>query len=358
MFIVQRYILQEFIKYFIMILVIVTSLQILIEFIIESDRFFQGDMDISLALVYVLLKSPSILVLLIPVAVVMSVIATYGVMNRNHEIIALRSSGASMRYLLKPAVTIGVSASLVFFAASEIVVPKTQAIANRIELTDFGKKNMISTSERNIWLKGDGLICNVRYYDPAQQSIIGVSINYFDDNFNVIRRVDAGKGVLKDDTWELHDVIEQRRNIKNGALAVDYFDTMLEKIDITRDDLKRVARLSEEMGIWELSKYIKKVASEGFSTDVYRVDMHGKIALPFVCLILSIIGVSIAVRMDLKGKMASSIGAGLAVAFSYWVIHSFCLSMGKGDVMGIVISAWTTNVLFACIAVTSVLYAD
>jgi len=42
MSIVQRYVLQEFIKYFIMILMIVTSLQILIEFIKESDRFFQG----------------------------------------------------------------------------------------------------------------------------------------------------------------------------------------------------------------------------------------------------------------------------------------------------------------------------
>ena len=111
------------------------------------------------------------------------------------------------------------------------------------------------------------------------------------------------------------------------------------------------------MGLAELGRTIAKVEKEGYGATRYRVDYHGKIAAPFVCLFLSVLGAAIALRGKLRQGMPVSIIYGLAIAFAYWIFNSFCLSLGYAEMMPPVVAAWVANVVFACISIFLLLNA-
>jgi lipopolysaccharide export system permease protein len=102
------------------------------------------------------------------------------------------------------------------------------------------------------------------------------------------------------------------------------------------------------MGLAELAKYIQKVEREGYGATRYRVAYHGKIAAPFVCLFLSVLGTAIALRGKLREGMPVSITYGLGIAFLYWIFNSFCLSLGYAEMLPPVPAAWIANLVFSC----------
>jgi lipopolysaccharide export system permease protein len=46
------------------------------------------------------------------------------------------------------------------------------------------------------------------------------------------------------------------------------------------------------------------------------------------------------------------------MVFLYWVLHSFCLSLGYGGLLPPFIAAWISNIIFSCYAVLNLINAE
>ena len=112
------------------------------------------------------------------------------------------------------------------------------------------------------------------------------------------------------------------------------------------------------MSIFELSEYINKIKSEGYDATTYIVDFFGKTALPFVCLIMAMIGAALGMRPILRENMPLGIALGIGLSFLYFIMHGFCLSLGYGKVLPPIISAWIANLFFFCFAVLFLITID
>ena len=108
-------------------------------------------------------------------------------------------------------------------------------------------------------------------------------------------------------------------------------------------------RTGEEMSYGELSAYIREVETEGYSATSYRVDLYAKIAFPFVCVIMSMLGAGLALWRNRQEGLAGSTFYGIVWAFFYWTLYSFCLSLGYGGMLLPVVAVWTSNVVFFCL---------
>ena len=135
----------------------------------------------------------------------------------------------------------------------------------------------------------------------------------------------------------------------NRSYEVTYRARSPAKLEFVPEDLRRVAKKCEEMSYGELSAYIQGVEEEGYDATSYRVDLSAKIAFPLVCVIMSIVGTGLALWRKKKEGFASSIVYGIGMAFLYWTLYSFCLSLGYGGILPPMIAAWLTNVIFACL---------
>ena len=186
----------------------------------------------------------------------------------------------------------------------------------------------------------------------------GVTLNYFDKEFNLSKRVDANSALYKKDKWVLYDIMEQEFNVESRTYDVRFYPQRTEKIDIHPEDLKRVFKKSEEMNITELFSYIQEVELEGYDATAFRVDLHARFALPALTVIVCIIGIGIAVKRKGREGPSVSIALGALMVFLYWVLHSFCLSLGYGGLLPPFVAAWISNIIFSCYAVFNLLNAE
>ncbi len=351
MSLIEKYLTKEIFKYFGIVLLTVVGIYLAVDFFQRIDNFLEADLSFSKIISFYQLKIPLIIVQIAPVGILLAVGIVFGLMNKNNEIIALKSSGVSITYLLGPVVLIGLLLSILIFLISELIVPITISKANRIWNVEVKKKSAVISKGKNIWIKGNRVICHITYYNPADNTILGVALNYFDNDFKLTRRIDAKKGVFKKGKWIFYEIMEQKLDKESNHYRVTFLEEREEPFHFLPEDIKRGVKKSEEMGFLELFAYIKNIENEGYDASVYKVDLYAKLAFPFVSFIMCLVGAGISSRSKLKESLSVSIFYGICMAFFYWIFYSFCLSLGYGEMLPPFIAAWAANVVFFCLGI-------
>lgn len=356
--IINRYIIAEIVKYTGVVLVAVVSIYLAVDFFERIDNFLEAGLPATRTLVYLFFKIPFVISQILPVSVLLAVLITFSLMSKHNEITALKSSGVSIYRLVKPVFILGTVVSLLWFILSDTIVPPASERANLIWRTEVQKREAVISRENNIWLKDGRNMIHIRYYDRPSRSISGITLFFFDETFQLVRRIDAARGIYRDAGWRLSDLMIQTLDPDTGRYAVTFEDDRRAAIALSPENLQTVVKKPEEMSIGELRDYIHKVETEGYDATRYLVDFQAKLALPVVCLILSLTGVGIAVRGNLKEGLPVSISYGLGVTFVYWIFHSFCISLGYGGMLPPLLAAWIANLIFGCLAAFTLIHAE
>ena len=177
MSIIYKYISREIFRYFGIVLAMVIGIYVAVDFFEKIDNFMEADLPFSKVISFFQLKIPLIVARIAPVGILLAVIIVFGLMNKNNELLALQSSGISIFYLLRPVLLIGLILSILLFLLSELVVPITMNKANRIWTVEVKKKSALISKGKNIWIKDNRAIYHIAYYNPANSTILGVSLN-------------------------------------------------------------------------------------------------------------------------------------------------------------------------------------
>jgi len=365
MTILDKYITKEIIRYFSMVMGAMSVIFIAVDFIERIDNFLEKSVPITRFFFYMTLKMPFIIAQLLPISVLIAILLVFGLMIKNNELIALKSSGVSVNILSRAPILIGLCASILLFIISEAIMPLTMIKANYIWYNEVKNNSAMTTKEKDIWIKGKNAITHIGFYEPKEKIIHRVKIHTFDQEFRLIEKIDAQTGyyVGQEDTshkWRLVDIVYQTLENDNKSFNVTYPEERIISIEFSPDDLHRIRRKSNEMSFIELREYIHKLKREGFDVTSYQVDLFTKISFPFVCLIMSIVGVCFSIKRNQRSGqgISGSVVIGIATAFSYWVIHSICLSLGYTGNIPPLVAAWLTNILFACMGGILLLNAD
>jgi lipopolysaccharide export system permease protein len=357
MSIISKYLTREILKIFGIVLITVIGIYIAVDFFEKADNFVAAELPFSKIIFFFLCNMPFILAQIIPVAILLSVLIVFGLMKKNNEIIALKSSGVSALYLLKPVLAIGVLASIFLFIFLDTIVPVTLEKANKIWLIEVKQKRIVRSKEKNIWIKGKHRITHIKFYRPKSRSIYGITINHFDDDFHLTKRTDAPKGVFKNGKWYLYDLMEQSLDFSSGETSTKFEKYREEALGFLPEDFQEVIKKPEEMRLKELYEYIKEIESEGYGATSYRVDLFAKTAFPAVCFLLCLTGTGIALTEKSREGLAVGITFGIGTAFLYWIFYSFCLSLGYGEMLPPWVAAWSTNAIFFLIGTLMIVHA-
>ncbi len=352
-----KYWLKEFIKFFFIIQVIILVLFVFIDYLSRMERFLKSDISMLGALNYVLLKLPFMFVQLTPAGILLATIVVFGLMNRNNELLAIRSSGINAYFLMKPAVCVALFFSFIMFFLGETLIPASVSKVNDIENNVIRKKHNMSVAREDIWIKSENRLIHINYYDPGQKSVAGVTITSMGENFGLESRIDAKKGYYLEGEWVFENIIEQIHAENSMDYDVKTYKKKNIPLTFKPDDLETVVKKSEEMSFSELRKYVKKVKEEGYDATTYEVDLNGKIAFPFICIIMVLAGAATGMRSFAKENLPVTIALGVVIAFMYWIMYGFCISLGYGSILPPFISAWITNFFFFCTGILFLMYS-
>lgn len=326
----------------------VVLIYLAIDFFSRVDRFLASPVSGYDTILYFIYKIPLIISQIAPIGVLLAVLIIFGLMSRNNEIIALKSGGISMFYLLKPIVVTGLLFSAALFIFSEVAVPVSITRANEIDAQRRGGERAgLSSFREDVWIRHSEGLAHARHMRPREDVFFGVSLYFLDDDHRMTHRVDAHRAEYEDGKWTFFETMMQDLENRDNGIQVEYREEAELEMDLEPSDFRRIVAESEELDFLGLYRYIQRMEQEGYDATEYRVDFYAKIAFPFVCLIMALMGSAIALRGKTKDFMATSFAYGIVMAFLYWAVHSFSLSMGYGGMVPPFMAAWVANILYA-----------
>ncbi len=344
--ILDRYILKEFAFNFLLILLSLAVLYLIVDFFQRARMFASNDAGLDSIFLYFIYNIPMILLQMIPVGVLLSSLITFGTLSKNSELVALKASGVSFYRTALPPVLFAVAIGVVMFFIGEFVAPYANQKAKHTIYIDIQNRPQMGEFKRHeLWYRGDVGIYNFSFFDPDSAILRGIRINEIDGGMNLVRRIDAVEGHWTDGTWVFYDVMITTFP-ENDFPRVEILESMVADIPEKPKDFMVVQKEPDEMGFAELRKYIAKIRSDGYDATRYQVDLHGKAAFPFVCIIMAVLGLCFSARSERSGGVAQGIGIGIGVGLSYWLIFAFTMSLGHSGVLPPFLAAWTANILF------------
>jgi len=107
--------------------------------------------------------------------------------------------------------------------------------------------------------------------------------------------------------------------------------------------------VAEAMSYGELRQHINELRSSGLGVEKALVDLHRKIAFPFITLIMALIAVPFAVTTGKRGAMYG-IGAGIVLAIVYWIAMVVFSGIGAAGLISPLLAAWAPNLVFGSCA--------
>lgn len=329
---------------FVIIYLIVDVLENIHDFIRQGVPF-------SSTIEFFAFKIPLIIVQVAPVATLLSSVITLGILAKNSELIAIMTSGINIFKIIDPIIGISILVSIILMVGNESILPYTNHRINYIESTELNNKDPRGSFKQNrILYRSNNSIYNINVFDPKKNTLKGITIYYFDKDFNLVKRLDADKARWINNKWYFHDI--SSRDFENGLeVGMKRWREKIIHIPESPDDFKVVEKTTDEMSYAELKEYVKKVEAEGYDATKYSVDMHAKLAFPFACIIMPLFGIPFALKTGRERGIIRGIGISIIISFGYWVILSVTLSLGHNGTLPAIVSAWVANFIFLMVGI-------
>ncbi|RLB07821.1 MAG: LPS export ABC transporter permease LptG, partial [Deltaproteobacteria bacterium] len=292
--IITRYIIKEFLK----ILSLAVSTFLLIFFVVELferiNVIIVHKAPFYLLLKYFLYTIPPFLSQTLPFATLLATLITLGILSRNNEVVAMKAHGISAYRIIFPLFILALSVTAFIFFCNETIVPYSVYKAHYIWSVKIKKEEERAFFKLNkIWYRGEGVIYNIRLLESENDILKGVTIYRFDKEFTLRQRIDAREAHWRGKGWTFYQVV-----IRDFSPAGEVLTSTYEQKDIfipeRPEDFKKGMKDPEEMSYRELRGYIDRLRREGYDSSRYVVDLHAKVAFPFLSLIMVLIGAPLA----------------------------------------------------------------
>lgn len=346
----DKYILKEFLKILVITILSFIALFLIVDFFDKIRMFLSNNASAGQMASYFVYSIPMIISYIFPPAVLLATLMTFSSLSKFNEITAMKANGINIYRISLPLIIFAAIAAVFLFYFNELISPASIQKTEYIVKVEVQKQKTLGFFKQNeIWYHAENAVYNFKMFDVDKNIIRGVTINYLNPDFTLKSRIDAQSAEWKNDQWVFYNLLITHFDNNNNPV-LEWSKEKVINIPEKPNDFKVMQKDVEKMGYFELSKYVKKIRLEGYDVTKYLVDLQGKIAFPMVILIMVFIAVPFSLRSERSGGVMQSIGLGIFIGFSYWIVHAFCMSLGRSEILPVFLAAWGANILFAALA--------
>ncbi|NBV83570.1 YjgP/YjgQ family permease [bacterium] len=291
-------------------------------------------------------KLPYVVVLSFPMSTLLATILTFGRLSSDGELLAFRAGGVGFNRLVAPILASGFVISLVTITFNELIVPRASASGEML-MRSFSERTQPTIKQNiNFTEYTDGIpsrILNVQSLNRGTMN--NVTVAEFEKG-HLSRLIRAQSGTwLKDGGWRFNNgIMHNFPTDEIRRLTVVQFKEEVIDIALNPIDLSNRKKKIEEMNSLELKKSIELQKKLGQDPINDQMNFHLKFAVPFACLIFSVLGASVGLRPH---RSSSTIGLGISIVviLVYYILLSFGMGLGLSHTLPPILAAWTPNIL-------------
>jgi LPS export ABC transporter permease LptG len=351
---VDTYILSAFLTYLVLMLSSFLSLVLIFNFFELIGDMLRNNISLWKMFTYLFFLSPQLIYDLLPPSALVAVLAAFGVMSKQNEIIAFKACGVSLFRLAAP-ILLGstlLSGGLFAFDFYYVANANRKQDALRDEIKGRATQTYLRPDRKWIMGYNSSRIFNYKYFDTSgeQSSMIETSVFELEPKtFRLERQIYSRRAhwnvSLK--TW----VFEDGWSCKyEGAFCHDYTPfqaTTFPELTEPPDYFLKEALKDQQMNFLQLDRYIKDLQQSGFEGTVkLQVRLYRKFAVPLFVLMMAMIAIPFGFLVGNRGAMAG-VGLSIGIAVGYLGIGQLFEKLGDAGQLGPVTAAWGPDVVFA-----------
>ena len=301
-----------------------------------------------LALLHVLLKAPSRMVEIIPIAGLIGSIYVFAMMASQSEFTIFRVAGLDIKRSL---FTLGkVSLPIVVFTLliSEILGPYAESLSERIRMQALGS-TFSSQFRSGVWVKdqlrdsdGSGPIRpGVRYVNVGaidqNDQIRQIRMYEFDPNYRLLSIRSAASGRFDNrGIWELNDISETRFTEKRSNDPLDAVYSAQTKVipklslesQVTPQILNVLLTSPEKMSIVSLGRFILHLQDNKQDLQRHSIAFWKKLIYPFIIFVMLALALPFAFMKIRSGSVGIKVFGGIMLGMSFQLFNTLFSSIG------------------------------
>jgi LPS export ABC transporter permease LptG len=355
--ILDEYVVREFLGIFLLVLSGFVMLMLVFTFFELMGDILRNHIAITLIGEYLLNFTPDLLYQITPLAVLISVLVTFGVLNRNSEIIAMKACGISIYRLVIPIVSIAAILSISLFLFDQFYLPQANRRQEALHNIIKGRPPQTVLHPEQNWIFGEphpgepGRIFYYQFFDYERSEFSNLSIFEFDPaTFALSRRIFAARATWDEEAgaWSFTNGWQRNISAANVTEYRPFLKTAFAEIHEDPSYFRKEKLQSQEMNFGQLDEYIGDLQQSGFDTMRLKVELWHKLAYPLMTVIMAVLAIPFALSM---GRRSSLTGVAMAIGVTlvYIVITDLFEGLGNVNYLPAMMAAWSSDVLFGLV---------
>jgi LPS export ABC transporter permease LptG len=353
----DRHIVSEWLKILGLVLAATLGLLLMQEMYDDfRDLLDAGAKVIDIA-VYYAVRMPSFLTVVLPLAVLISLLYSLGQLHRNNEFTAMRAAGLSIIHLTRGIWLIGALCCGLMWLCNSLVVPWSVEESRRI------KDSLVFRHEaRTAGMERAGLVTSIAFDNRADGRLWyinrfnrfagrahGVTVSVLDAQRRESTRYLAKEAEYDPATraWTFYAGTEVKFDIETGEIVRPTAFGKRTFPDFHEDPklMLLIDRNPVELSFRELRRLIDYLTAEGNpKVTKYAMRYYGLIADTLGCLIV----IGIAVPFSVAGVRVSpvvGVSKSIGLFFIYYLLTTLANTIGGRELLAPEIAAWLPNLV-------------
>jgi LPS export ABC transporter permease LptG/LPS export ABC transporter permease LptF len=355
--ILDAYVLLEFLNMFSLILVAFVLLMLVFTVFDLLGDILRNRIPLSVVGAYLVNLTPLMIYRLAPLAVLIAVLVTFGVLNRNSEIIAMKATGISLYRLIVPVISVAAILSISLFLFDEYYLPQANRRQDALRNEIKGRPPQTVTHPEQNWIFGQphpgepGRIFYYKFFDPDRDEFANISVFEFDPTtFALTRRIFATTAIWDNaaNTWRFQNGWQNDIEGDHTNGFVRFTQTSFKEIHEEPAYFNKESLQAQQMNFGQLDRYIGDLRQSGFDTMKLRVALWQKLAYPLIAVAMAILAIPFALSMGRRGSL-TGIAVAIGVALTYYVVDGLFGALGSVNYLPAAMAAWSSDILFGLV---------
>lgn len=353
--ILSRHLLGAFLRTTALCLASFVAIGLIVDFFDRFDGFIHHGASGSAIFRYFLFRAPLFLARAAPLAILAGVLLGFGGLSRHNEFVALRAAGVGVWQGSTATLAAAVALSGVLFLWNEGVVTYCSQQAHDVYAFEIRSQESSHRVHRRVWYRGLAGFYNIKRVSAQKKALAGLTVYQLGRGFRPVRVIEVEKATWNGKGWDLIGARAYRLRRTGGVETIPADDFHLPE---PPEVLIGVDRDAEEFSYFGLRHHIESLRRKGGDPSELLVDLHLKLAVPLVSIVMVMVGIPLATQGSRTSNLASAVALGLGIGFSYFVVLAFARALGQGGALNPVIAAWTANGIFGLIGLFLLLGGD
>ena len=302
---------------------------------------------------YLLNVTPFFLYHTLHLCVLLAVLVTFGILQRNNEVVAMKATGISIYRIIVPVLLMTALLAAGLFTFDQIYLPhvnkRQDALRNEIK----GKPAQTYLRPDRQWIFGQNSdIYYYQFFDSDRDRFANITVFQFDRvSFEVTRRIYAARALWEPDLnrWIFQKGWE--RSLRGSAIEhfQEFEVTTFPQLNESPAYFKKERiQSSDEMSYRELERYIKDLQQSGFDVVRLRVQLHEKLAFPLITLVMALLAVPFSLKSG-RSSTLTGVASAVGIALFYLVVARSFEALGNLSQLPAPLAAWSPDIIFALV---------